>query len=592
MRRLRYALLPIVAAAVLGFSCGGDDVTGPAVEVVDVSITSPSIFVGQTTTVTATLKDAGGSTITGREVAWLSSAAAVATVSATGLVTGVGAGTATITASSGGRSGTVSLTVVAPVASVTLTLGSASILAGSTTQATATPKDASGATLSGRTVTWSSATTAVATVNGSGLVTGVSPGNSVITATSEGKTGSATITVTGNPPGAFQLVLPTNRSAGVSTAPSFSWQAASGAASYTIEVATASSFGSTNVITQAGLTSTNYTPTSALQAGVVYFWRVTAVNTSGSTVASNATFEFSAPIPVGSSPGQVGVTPDGARALVVNSTSPGTVTLVTLATRQIAGTITVGPYPNGLAIRPDGAQAVVANSNSLSVINLSTGAVSSTIAMPCVATTLYDIAYTPDGLKVVFPDLSNGCTQSHLRIVTLATAAQVSVNLNTNAVPIGVAVMPNGNSALVTLGVTGTSMRRVDLSSLAVTTIAGTSSTYGVAVLPDNSAAIVNSGPSETIKRITLSTNTVSNVVAFDGGTYWHGLALTPDGTKAVVVGDFATAVISLATNTVVATFPSGGSGVAVTPDGKYALVTSLSSGSPGSGVLRVMRIP
>jgi len=50
--------------------------------------------------------------------------------------------------------------------------------------------------LSGRVITWSSGTPAVATVNGNGLVTGVSAGSATITATSETKQGSSQITVT------------------------------------------------------------------------------------------------------------------------------------------------------------------------------------------------------------------------------------------------------------------------------------------------------------------------------------------------------------------------------------------------------------
>src|SRR2546429_81510 len=57
-------------------------------------------------------------------------------------------------------------------------------------------EDASGNALSGRVVTWASGNTGVATVSGSGLVSGVAAGSAAITATSEGKSGSASVTVT------------------------------------------------------------------------------------------------------------------------------------------------------------------------------------------------------------------------------------------------------------------------------------------------------------------------------------------------------------------------------------------------------------
>lgn len=81
------------------------------------------------------------------------------------------------------------------VTGVTVAPGTASIAVAATRQLTATvaPADANQA------VTWTSATPSVATVNSSGLVTGVATGTSVITATSVAdgtKTSTATITVT------------------------------------------------------------------------------------------------------------------------------------------------------------------------------------------------------------------------------------------------------------------------------------------------------------------------------------------------------------------------------------------------------------
>src|SRR5262249_12567825 len=82
------------------------------------------------------------------------------------------------------------------VASVTVTLAAPTVFVGATTQATAKVVDASGATLTDRTVPWSSTNQAVAAASASGLVTGVAPGTGPTTATAEGKTGSAAVTIT------------------------------------------------------------------------------------------------------------------------------------------------------------------------------------------------------------------------------------------------------------------------------------------------------------------------------------------------------------------------------------------------------------
>ena len=122
---------------------------------------------------------------------------AVAVVSSTGRVTGIKTGTATITASSEGKSGTSTITVTgAPVASVTVDPTTVSLTTGGTQQITATPRDAQGNALADRAVTWESQNTAVATVSPAGLITAVAPGTTTVTATSEGKVGTVTVTVT------------------------------------------------------------------------------------------------------------------------------------------------------------------------------------------------------------------------------------------------------------------------------------------------------------------------------------------------------------------------------------------------------------
>ena len=162
-----------------------------------VSPATATLTVGQTTQLSATPKDASGNPLTGRVITWATSNAAVATVSTSGLVTAVGAGSATITATSEGQSGTAAVTVsVVPVASVSVSPATASLTVGQTSQLTATPKDASGNPLTGRVITWATSNAAVATVNASGLVTAVLAGSATITATSEGKSATAGITVT------------------------------------------------------------------------------------------------------------------------------------------------------------------------------------------------------------------------------------------------------------------------------------------------------------------------------------------------------------------------------------------------------------
>ncbi|HVZ49181.1 MAG TPA: Ig-like domain-containing protein [Gemmatimonadaceae bacterium] len=82
-----------------------------------------------------------------------------------------------------------------PVASVSVSAAATSIAIGATTTVTATTRDANGNVLTGRTISFTSGATGVATVSSSGTVTGVAAGAAVITATSEGKSGTVVITV-------------------------------------------------------------------------------------------------------------------------------------------------------------------------------------------------------------------------------------------------------------------------------------------------------------------------------------------------------------------------------------------------------------
>jgi len=88
----------------------------------------------------------------------------------------------------------------APVASVTVSPSSSSLIVGSTVQLSATTRDASNNVLTGRVITWSSANAGIASVNSTGLVSAVGGGAIQVTATSEGKTAGATITVAALPP--------------------------------------------------------------------------------------------------------------------------------------------------------------------------------------------------------------------------------------------------------------------------------------------------------------------------------------------------------------------------------------------------------
>ncbi|MFD0779018.1 T9SS type B sorting domain-containing protein [Flavobacterium myungsuense] len=156
-----------------------------------------SIKINNTPTILGTLNVCIGLTITltgsGTSNAinpWISATPSVATISSLGVVTGVSAGTSVITyRDSNGCTTSAIITVSAlPTISGTLNVcsGSNTPLAGSGTPDSSAP--------------WTSASTSVATVNSSGVVSGISSGTSLITyKNSNGCLATATITVNALP---------------------------------------------------------------------------------------------------------------------------------------------------------------------------------------------------------------------------------------------------------------------------------------------------------------------------------------------------------------------------------------------------------
>lgn len=164
------------------------------------SISAPatSLFVGDSLRLTTVVQDSAGVTIPSSAAALVSSDTSVARVSASGYLLGRRTGTVTVSGSAGPASAAQTFTVTeVPVASVSLSPSRDTISVGETARLTATVVGANGATLSGRRVVWSSSDTTKVRVDTAGFVTGVSVGTATITATSEGKSGTATVVVRG-----------------------------------------------------------------------------------------------------------------------------------------------------------------------------------------------------------------------------------------------------------------------------------------------------------------------------------------------------------------------------------------------------------
>ena len=188
-----------------GLACG-DDPTAPSppppppppvATTVAVTPASASLSsIEETVQLSAEVRDQNGRAMSGASVAWASSDVAVATVDASGLAMAAGNGTATITATSGSATGSSTVSVEQSVQAVSVTPDTVALLVGDTARLSAAALDALGNEVAGAAFSWSSSDSAVVSVDGSGLVRGVTEGAAKITAAAGDAEGTSEVTVT------------------------------------------------------------------------------------------------------------------------------------------------------------------------------------------------------------------------------------------------------------------------------------------------------------------------------------------------------------------------------------------------------------
>ena len=188
-------------------------ITVQAARNVSVTPAIVTLGTGQTQALQATVQIEAGLPST---VTWRTSAATIANVSATGVVSGVAQGIATITAVSVGDTtlrATTTVNVVPVVRAVVVTPTTASLFINSTQQLTPTVTADVGAA---RTLTWRSSNPTAATVSATGLVTAVAVGTTTVTVLSTADTlRRATSVITVAPrPGTVSII---QRNIGINT---------------------------------------------------------------------------------------------------------------------------------------------------------------------------------------------------------------------------------------------------------------------------------------------------------------------------------------------------------------------------------------
>ncbi|MGY1619536.1 cytochrome D1 domain-containing protein [Geodermatophilus sp. SYSU D00691] len=149
-------------------------------------------------------------------------------------------------------------------------------------------------------------------------------------------------------------------------------------------------------------------------------------------------------VPMAASPHWIAFSADGRTGYVTNHFSD-LVSVLDLATQQVTATIPVGDGPHAIAMSPDGTRAALVNyiSGDVTILDPATNTVVATV--PTVGVEPQDIVFAPDGRHLYTANSGDGTVSA----VDVA-AGTVTARVPTGTTPTGLAVLPSGNSVLVT----------------------------------------------------------------------------------------------------------------------------------------------
>ena len=392
---------------------------------------------------------------------WVSTTPAVATVSNTGLVTGVASGTSVITYS---NSNGCTQTATVTVNSLPIITGILSVCNGSTTQLT-------GSTTAAASNAWVSSTPAIATVSNAGLVTGVASGTSVITYTnSNGCTQTTTATI--NPKPTITGVLSAcvglaTQLTGSGTAavtnpwtssiPSIASVSNAGMVTGLASGTSVITYSNSNGCTQTATVTINAQPTitGVLSACVGLTTQLTG---SGTAAASNPWTSSTPSISTVSNTGMVTGLASGT-SVITYSNSNGCTQTTTI-------TINAKPTITGVLSACVGLTTQLTGSGTVAATNPWT---SSTPSIATVSNTGM-VTGVASGTSVITYSNSNGCTQT------------ATVTVNSLPIITGILSVCNGSTTQLTGSTTAAASNAWVSSTPAISTVSNAGLVTGVAI--------------------------------------------------------------------------------------------------------------
>lgn len=270
----------------------------------------------------------------------------------------------------------------------------------------------------------------------------------------------------------------------------------------------------------------------------------------------------------------LGATSASAQTAYVTNLSAASVTPFDTETGLVGTPIPVGSSPRAVAISPYGSIAYVVNleSDDVTPIDTATGTAESPIE---VGDAPVAIAVSPGGQTVYVVD-DGSDTVTPIDVAGGVAEAPIAVGDS----PSGIAITPDGSTAYVTdLG--DDTVTPIDLSTrTAGPPIAVGDAPSGIAISPDGSTVYVANLGDDTVSPIDVATGVVGPAIEVGDGP--QEIAITPDGSKAYALDIIANEVtpIDLATDTALPSIITGAApfAVAMAPDGHTLYITNAES--------------
>jgi YVTN family beta-propeller protein len=300
----------------------------------------------------------------------------------------------------------------------------------------------------------------------------------------------------------------------------------------------------------------------------------------GTGPAITTEFIFTGIAPEGDTPMELAFTPDGSQIIIAHRDSQNLI-VFDADTRQVVQTIPVTGSPNSMAISSDGLYAVTANifEDTASIVDLVAG---SEVAVVPVGDQPGVVRITPDGTMAVV----GNTVDSSLSIIDIGAATEVRCiadapfTLRTQWTPENGSVsytfssfeIAADNKTVIHPDRFGDRIQFFDIVAGTTFSLASSGSPASVAITPDGTKAVVGHESSvRLVSVIDVASQSITKTIPTGADIRDGTIAINPSGTKAVVAVLNAARVVNLVTDTV-----SGDLATAcclrlrVTADGQY----------------------